>query len=56
MALFISGLALDADNLGAAKVGVLAASAVAAALGMLAMARLLPSSGSPREPDRPALS
>ena len=46
MALFISGLALDADSLGAAKVGVLAASAIAAALGMLTMTRLLPRRGS----------
>jgi len=42
MALFISGLALDADTLDAAKVGVLAASAVAATLGMLTMTQLLP--------------
>ena len=41
MALFISGLALDADNLDAAKVGVLAASAIAAGLGMLVMTRQL---------------
>jgi NhaA family Na+:H+ antiporter len=45
MALFISGLALDADTLDAAKVGVLAGSAVAAGLGMFAMARLLPGRG-----------
>jgi NhaA family Na+:H+ antiporter len=37
MALFISGLALDADTLDAAKVGVLVASAIAAGLGMLVM-------------------
>jgi NhaA family Na+:H+ antiporter len=41
MALFISGLALDADTLDAAKVGVLAASAVAAGLGMLVMTQQL---------------
>ncbi|MCH8084377.1 MAG: Na+/H+ antiporter NhaA, partial [Myxococcales bacterium] len=45
MALFISGLALDADTLGAAKVGVLAASAVAAVLGMLTLTQLLPRRG-----------
>jgi NhaA family Na+:H+ antiporter len=42
MALFISGLALGTDTVDAAKVGVLAASAVAAALGMLLMTQLLP--------------
>jgi NhaA family Na+:H+ antiporter len=42
MALFISGLALDADTLDAAKVGVLEASAVAAVPGMLVMTKLLP--------------
>ncbi len=41
MALFISGLALDPDTLDAAKVGVLAASAVAAGLGMLVMTQQL---------------
>ncbi len=45
MALFISGLALDADTLDAAKVGVLAASTIAAALGMLVMRQLLPRLG-----------
>jgi NhaA family Na+:H+ antiporter len=42
MALFISGLALDADTLDAAKVGVLEASAIAALAGMLALTWLLP--------------
>jgi NhaA family Na+:H+ antiporter len=42
MALFISGLALDADTLDAAKVGVLEASAIAAVAGMLALTWLLP--------------
>ncbi len=45
MALFIAGLALDPGILDAAKVGILAASAVAAALGMLVMTQLLPKRG-----------
>ena len=45
MALFICGLALDAEFLDAAKVGVLAASVVAAVLGMLVMTQLLPKRG-----------
>jgi NhaA family Na+:H+ antiporter len=45
MALFICGLALDAEFLDAAKVGVLAASVVAAVLGMFVMMRLLPKQG-----------
>jgi NhaA family Na+:H+ antiporter len=45
MALFICGLALDAQFLDAAKVGVLAASVVAAVLGMFVMMRLLPKQG-----------
>ena len=42
MALFISGLALDGANLNAAKVGVLSASFLSAAAGMLLLAVLLP--------------
>jgi NhaA family Na+:H+ antiporter len=45
MALFICGLALDAEFLDAAKVGVLAASVVAAVLGMFVMMQLLPKQG-----------
>jgi NhaA family Na+:H+ antiporter len=45
MALFISGLAVDADTLDAAKVGVLEASAIAAVLGMFVLTRLLPKRG-----------
>jgi NhaA family Na+:H+ antiporter len=45
MALFISGLALEADTLDAAKVGVLEASALAATLGMALLAWRLPRSG-----------
>jgi NhaA family Na+:H+ antiporter len=45
MALFICGLALDAEFLDAAKVGVLAASVVAAVLGMFVMTQLLPKRG-----------
>ena len=46
MALFISGLALEGDALAAAKVGVLAASAVAAVVGCgLLMATLRPPKG-----------
>ncbi len=40
MALFIAGLALDGPTLDAAKVGILAASAIAATLGMLLLTRL----------------
>jgi Na+/H+ antiporter NhaA len=47
MALFIAGLALSADALDAAKVGILGASALAAGLGMLAMTRLLPPAPQP---------
>jgi len=42
MALFIAGLALDGASLDAAKVGILAASAVAAVLGMVVLTRSLP--------------
>lgn len=42
MALFIAGLALDGTALEAAKVGVLAGSAVAAAIGLLVLGRVLP--------------
>jgi Na+/H+ antiporter NhaA len=42
MALFISGLALDGQALDAAKVGVLGASAVAAALGVSLLLATLP--------------
>ncbi len=42
MALFIAGLALEGEALDAAKVGILAASAVAAVLGMTLLVRLLP--------------
>ena len=49
MALFIAGLALDAGSLDAAKVGILAASAVSAVLGMLVLVRALPA---PSEPPR----
>jgi NhaA family Na+:H+ antiporter len=45
MALFICGLALDVEFLDAAKVGVLAASVVAAVLGMSLMMQLLPKQG-----------
>lgn len=47
MALFIAGLALSADALDAAKVGILGASVLAAGLGMLAMTRLLPPAPQP---------
>ncbi|MBK7877038.1 MAG: Na+/H+ antiporter NhaA [Planctomycetes bacterium] len=42
MALFIAGLALEGDLLDAAKVGILAGSAVSAALGMACLFRWLP--------------
>ena len=42
MALFIAGLALEGDALDAAKIGILGASAVAAALGMTLLVRVLP--------------
>ena len=42
MALFIAGLALEGASLDAAKVGILAASAVAAVLGMVVLTRSLP--------------
>jgi NhaA family Na+:H+ antiporter len=44
MALFIAGLALDESTLDAAKVGVLAASAISAALGMTLLLLFLPGS------------
>ncbi len=50
MALFIAGLALDGPTLDAAKVGILGASAVAAVLGMVVLARSLPT---PSQIDRP---
>jgi NhaA family Na+:H+ antiporter len=42
MALFIADLALDGASLAAAKVGILAGSALSAALGLALLARLLP--------------
>ncbi|MEE8105010.1 MAG: Na+/H+ antiporter NhaA [Planctomycetota bacterium] len=42
MALFISGLALDGPELDAAKVGVLAGSAIAAVIGMVFLTMVLP--------------
>jgi NhaA family Na+:H+ antiporter len=42
MALFIAGLALEGPMLDAAKVGILTASAVAAALGMALLVKILP--------------
>ncbi len=42
MALFVAGLALDGATLEAAKVGILAASTVAAAIGLAVLARVLP--------------
>jgi NhaA family Na+:H+ antiporter len=44
MALFIAGLALEGEILDAAKVGVLGASAVAAAIGMAILNYMLPKS------------
>ncbi len=49
MALFIAGLALDASTLDAAKVGILAASVLAATLAMLILTRL-PTLTSPPQP------
>ena len=49
MALFISGLALSGEHLDVAKVGILAASAVAAVLGMGALVVLLPKAGAASE-------
>jgi NhaA family Na+:H+ antiporter len=43
MALFVAGLALEGPALEAAKVGILGASAVAAAIGMAVLVRALPS-------------
>jgi NhaA family Na+:H+ antiporter len=48
MALFIAALALEGPTLGAAKVGILAASAVAAILGMAVLVRTLPHAPSAR--------
>ena len=45
MALFIAGLALEGELLGAAKVGILGASAVAAVIGTLLLRWLLPADG-----------
>jgi NhaA family Na+:H+ antiporter len=42
MALFIAGLALEGETLDAAKFGILGASAVAAAIGMIVLLMLLP--------------
>jgi NhaA family Na+:H+ antiporter len=42
MALFVAGLALEGPALEAAKVGILGASALAAAIGMAVLARVLP--------------
>ena len=42
MALFVAGLALEGPALEAAKVGILGASAVAAAIGMALLVRALP--------------
>ena len=42
MAIFIAGLALEGELLDTAKVGILAGSAVAAAIGMLLLYKLLP--------------
>lgn len=47
MALFIAGLALDGQALDAAKVGILGASAVAAALGMILLVAVLPRASTP---------
>jgi NhaA family Na+:H+ antiporter len=46
MALFIAGLALDGPMLDAAKVGILAASTLAALLGMAVLLRSLPRAAS----------
>ena len=48
MALFIAGLALDATTLDAAKVGILAGSAVAAIIGMALLLWRLPRPSDPR--------
>jgi NhaA family Na+:H+ antiporter len=48
MALFIAGLALDATTLDAAKVGILAGSAVAAIVGMALLLWRLPRPSDPR--------
>jgi NhaA family Na+:H+ antiporter len=42
MALFVAGLALDGTALDAAKVGIIAGSAVSAVLGLAVLARTLP--------------
>ena len=47
MALFIAGLALDGAALEAAKVGVLAGSALAAVVGVLVLGRVLPAPVAP---------
>jgi Na+/H+ antiporter NhaA len=47
MALFIAGLALDGAALEAAKVGVLAGSALAAVIGVLILGRVLPAPVAP---------
>ena len=47
MALFIAGLALDGDSLGAAKVGILGASALCAVVGMTMLTMILPKKPSP---------
>jgi NhaA family Na+:H+ antiporter len=44
MALFVAGLALDGTALEAAKVGIIAGSAVSAALGLAVLVRVLPAS------------
>ena len=51
MALFIAGLALEGPTLDAAKVGILGASALAAALGLGILTRLLPKSPAPGSSD-----
>jgi len=51
MSLFIAGLALDGELLAAAKVGILAASALSAVIGLALLHRFLPPAARPAEPD-----